>query len=70
MLRLPSIRGELQTLYGHDTLFRDLAMAYGEAAEMLDKLRSSPYPPVGLLNEYQAICDEVEEEIVRRCKES
>jgi hypothetical protein len=67
MVRLPAIRGELQIIHGRDPLIRDLTEAYGDAIETLASLQSNPVSQHGLIREYETICADIEEEIVRRC---
>ncbi|UVC06643.1 hypothetical protein IHQ71_15365 [Rhizobium sp. TH2] len=67
MVRLPAIRGELQIIHGRDELIRDLTEAYGDAIETLAGLQSNPVSQRGLIREYETICADIEEEIVRRC---
>jgi hypothetical protein len=67
MVKLPAIRGELQIIYGRDELIRDLAEAYEDAIETLAGLQSNAISKHGMIREYEAICADIEEEIVRRC---
>jgi hypothetical protein len=67
MIRLPAIRGELQIIHGRDELIRDLTEAYEDAIETLAGLQSNPVLHRGLIREYETICADIEEEIVRRC---
>ncbi|CAN7270889.1 hypothetical protein [Rhizobium sp. LjRoot254] len=67
MVRLPAIRGELQIIHGRDQLIRDLTEAYEDAIETLAGLQSNPVSQRGLIHEYETICADIEEEIVRRC---
>ena len=67
MIRLPALRGELQIIHGHDNLFRELAEAYEEAAQMLSSLYSNPMAERTLIREYESICSGIEDEVVTRC---
>jgi hypothetical protein len=67
MVKLPAIRGELQIIHGRDELVRDLTEAYEDAIETLTCLQSNSISQQGMIREYEAICADIEEEIVRRC---
>lgn len=67
MVRLPAIRGELQIIHGRDELIRDLTDAYEDAIETLAGLQLNPISKRDLIREYEVICSDIEEEIVRRC---
>ena len=67
MVKLPVLRGELQLIYGQDPTLRDLAEAYNEATEMLYLLRGNPSSDKALLAEYEAVCIEIESDVLAIC---
>lgn len=67
MMKLPVLRGELQIIYGHDSTLRDLSEAYNEATNMLALLRGNPLSDKALLAEYEAICGDIESDVLTLC---
>jgi hypothetical protein len=67
MIRLPALRGELQVIFGRDETFRELTFAYYEATEMLARLQGDSTADRTLLNEYKAVCTDIENEVVTLC---
>lgn len=65
MLRLPSLRRTFDRL-GEDPI-DELAEAYDAATYMLENLRKNSTENVLLLNEYQALCDGIELDVVTYC---
>ncbi|MBY3206189.1 hypothetical protein HFO21_05970 [Rhizobium laguerreae] len=69
MLRLPSLRGELQRLWPDDASFDALCEAYEDATVTLDRLLTSPREGEGeLIDEYRTVCRALESDIVARCR--
>lgn len=67
MVKLPVLRGELQIIYGQDPTLRDLSEAYNEATDMLWLLRGNPLSDKALLAEYEAVCGEIESDVLTIC---
>ncbi|KAB2697597.1 hypothetical protein F9K79_17255 [Ochrobactrum sp. Kaboul] len=65
MLRLPAVRQTLQRLGGDP--IDELAEAYDAATNMLESLRKNRAENVLLLNEYQALCDGIELDVLTYC---
>ncbi|MBX5157807.1 MULTISPECIES: hypothetical protein [unclassified Rhizobium] len=68
MLKLPSLRGQLQILGRKSNSLGSLFEAYHDAATTLDRLlkdefRSDP----AMVREYEAICSEIEADVIRYC---
>ncbi|MBY3038804.1 hypothetical protein [Rhizobium laguerreae] len=69
MLRLPSLRGELQLLWPNDASFEALCEAYEDATVTLDRLLTSPREGEDeLIDEYRIVCRALESDIVARCR--
>lgn len=70
MLKLPVFRGRLQLLSIRNDDFLSLCGAFEEASAMLDRLRRENGERNRLaIEEYETICLEVEQEIVKMCVE-
>ncbi len=67
MMRLPALRGEIQLLATQHETLQDLCEAYEEASEMLIAIRLSRTIDHDLLQEYDNICNEIENDIVNYC---
>jgi len=67
MVKLPVLRGELQIIYGQDSTLRELSEAYNEATEMLALLRGNPLSDRALLAEYEAVCGDIENDVLTIC---
>lgn len=68
MLKLPAVRGQLQVLSREGEFISGLCEAYEDASAMLHRIQSNPNEhPKNILIEYQEICLEIEEEIIRTC---
>jgi hypothetical protein len=66
MLKLPAIRGELQVLVARSSRLNDLLEAYEEANATLERfLRDRDRYDCPLVAEYEAVCAEMESDIVR-----
>ena len=66
MLRLPSVRRNLERLTGDP--IDELADAYDAATNMVDVLRKDDTENLLLLNEYRAICEGIELEVLAYCR--
>jgi hypothetical protein len=70
MLRLPVFRGRLQLLSIRNDDFLSLCGAFEEASAMLDRLRrENGEKNRSAIEEYETICLEVEQEIIKMCVE-
>jgi hypothetical protein len=70
MLKLPAVRGELQVLAPRMASLGDLCEAYEDASVMLGRLRNKPgEESCPLVHEYEAICAEIESEVIQYCLE-
>ena len=69
MLRIPSLRGELQLLSVRDEDVFSLCGAYDDASLTLERLRKSGEDRVVVL-EYENICADIEREIIEICIDS
>lgn len=69
MVKLPVLRGQLQIIYGQDEALRELTEAYNEATTMLDHLRGNPQSDRTLLQEYEAVCGEIESDVLNICSQ-
>ena len=70
MLKLPAFRGRLQMLSIRNDNFLSLCGAFEEASVMLDRLRRQRDERNRLtIEEYETICLEVEQEIIKMCVE-
>lgn len=67
MVKLPVLRGELQIIFGHDPALRELSEAYNEATDMLSLLRGNPMSDKALLAEYEAVCGDIESDVLSIC---
>jgi len=69
MLRLPSLRGELQILWQkHDRSLEPLCEAYEDATATLERLqKNAGADQYGLVEEYRGVCLELETDVVARC---
>ncbi len=65
MLKLPSVRSELKQFSGDPLI--GLFEAYDEASNMLEKLRRDEVEVTPISLEYEAICEEIEEEVLQYC---
>ncbi|MCA2406426.1 hypothetical protein [Rhizobium leguminosarum] len=69
MLRLPSLRGELQLLWPSDPSFEALCEAYQDATATLERLVQRPGDGEdGLVEEYRGVCQALESDVVLRCR--
>ncbi len=70
MLKLPSIRGELQILAARNHALDDLCEAYEDASVTLERIRKKPgNTDCPLVREYETICAEIETEVIKYCVE-
>lgn len=70
MLKLPSVRGKIQVLAARSESLVSMCEAYGEASSMLERLESGrAVNEGGILDEYRAICTEIENDVIRYCLE-
>jgi hypothetical protein len=68
MLKLPSLRGQLQILAASSKSLENYCDAYGEACAMLERLEKGSEPDTrGILAEYRTICSEIETEVIQFC---
>lgn len=67
MLKLPALRGELQVLSARNATLLSLCEAYNDASSMLDLLRRNGSSDIKLIGEYQGLCTELEEEVIKMC---
>lgn len=68
MLRLPSLRGELQLRWKKDGGLERLCEAYEDATVTLDRLQKDTRDGEdGLVDEYRSLCLELETDIAARC---
>ena len=67
MLRLPSLRGELQLLWRKDASLGSLCEAYEDATATFERLsKSKGNDEGGLVEEYRALCLDLENDVVAR----
>lgn len=70
MLRLPRLRGKLQLLAARSVPVGNLLEAYEDASVALHQLRAAPGGKnCPVVKEYEAICSEIEAEIIGYCLE-
>ncbi len=70
MLRLPGLRGKLQSLAAKSVPVGNLLEAYEDASVALNQLRAAPGEDnCPLVKEYDSICAEIEAEIIEYCLE-
>src|SRR5262245_3650392 len=69
MLKLPAVRGRLQILSATNAGVFSRCGAFEEASSTLDRLRSedSQVNPI-VLREYETLCEEIEQDILERCR--
>jgi hypothetical protein len=68
MLRLPAVRGQLQFLAGRSESLESLCEAYEDASGTLERLLKAPGDDnCPMVKEYQAICGEIEAEVLTYC---
>ncbi|TCR91970.1 hypothetical protein [Rhizobium sp. BK376] len=68
MLKLPSIRGELQMFAARNRALDDLCEAYEDASVTLERIRKKPGDTdYTLVREYETICTEIETEVIKYC---
>ncbi|MNL33316.1 hypothetical protein D3C87_1552220 [compost metagenome] len=68
MLRLPSLRGELQLLWRSDASLESLCEAYEAATVTLERLlKKQGDGEAGLVEEYRTLCFDLETDVVVRC---
>ncbi|WP_425299073.1 hypothetical protein [Rhizobium sullae] len=69
MLRLPSLRAELQLLWQKDAGLEPLCEAYEDATTTLDRLlKGATDGEHGLVEEYRNVCRALEADVVARCR--
>lgn len=67
MLKLPALRGELQMLSARNATLLSLCEAFNDASSTLDLLRRNGSNDIKLIAEYEALCTELEEEVIGIC---
>lgn len=68
MLRLPALRGQMQILSGKSGSLDSLCEAYEDACVTLERmLRESGDTHAPMVKEYQAICSEIESDVIQYC---
>jgi len=68
MLRLPSLREDLQILWRNDMSLEALCEAYEAATTTFERLsKRSGVGEEGLLEEYRSVCLELESDVQSRC---
>jgi hypothetical protein len=71
MLKLPTVRGKLQVLSARGGPLEGLCEAYDEATEALQRFHSNLVDKdAEMIVEYEAICAEIEADIVKICVDS
>lgn len=66
MLKLPAVRGRLQLLAAQPSPLDGLLEAYEEASTALERMsRDRPRQECPLIEEYEAMCAEIESDVVR-----
>lgn len=70
MLKLPAIRGQLQLLDGRSEALSSLCEAYEDVCATLERLLHAPGEERNpMLEEYQTLSTEVENEVIQYCLE-
>ncbi|RDJ11518.1 hypothetical protein B5K06_14710 [Rhizobium grahamii] len=70
MLKLPAIRGRLQTIGEKSEPLRSLCEAYEDASSTLDRLRSAAGDEDrAMIHEYEIVCAEIEADVIKYCLE-
>ncbi|TNM64777.1 hypothetical protein [Aliirhizobium smilacinae] len=67
MMKLPSVREQLQTIVRQRSTFSELLSAYGEATAMLDRLERGRERDEAMILEYRTICAEIENDVMTEC---
>lgn len=67
MLKLPALRGQLQVLSAQNSTMLSLCDAFHDASSTLDRLRKDPKADGAMVLEYEALCMEIEGEIIEIC---
>lgn len=68
MLKLPALRGQLQTLVVDSEPLGNLCEAYEDASVALERLRNVPGDANGpMVKEYEVVCLEIESDVIRYC---
>lgn len=67
MLKLPALRGQLQILSAQNTSLLSLCDAFHDASSTLDCLRMDPKADIAIIREYEALCSEIESEVIEIC---
>ena len=67
MLKLPALRGQLQILSAQNATMLSLCDAFHDASSTLDCLRKDPKADAAIIREYEALCTEIEGEIIEIC---
>jgi glycine cleavage system pyridoxal-binding protein P len=71
MLKLPTLRGRLQTLAVSSTSLENYCEAYGEARAMLERMESGREThDEGVVTEYRTICCEIENDVIEYCQKA
>lgn len=70
MLKLPALRGQLQILSARNATMLSLCDAFYDASSTLEHLRKDPGADAAMLREYEALCMEIEGEIIEICLSS
>jgi hypothetical protein len=68
MLRMPALRGRLQLLSAANAEMLGLCGAFEDASSTLDRLRRENSPQDrATTKEYEALCEEIETQIIEMC---
>lgn len=67
MMKLPSVREQLQTIVRQRSTFSELLSAYGEATAMLERLERGRERDEAMILEYRTICAEIENDVMTQC---
>src|SRR5689334_2865191 len=68
MLKLPALRGRLQLISTRSSSLEGLCEAYEEASATIERFRARfGASPDTLLEEYETICSEIENDVIKLC---
>ncbi len=67
MVKLPSVRGQLQVIAGRQSSFRELLAAYDEATAMLERLERGQKRDEEMIAEYRNVCSGIESDVIAHC---
>ena len=68
MLKMPALRGQLQILSAQNPELYNLCGAFGDASATLERLRRNQTNPDSVvIADYENLCVELEQDIIRIC---